>query len=226
MQQLAKRIANGHKHQQGVASAVQLAPSSKDLKTQEHAENAANYHVKYGALYDRRDQTPPMLPRVVVDWLRTLREGAAQAAPLSQVRARGNIAVPACSSAAAWLPVCQPLCSKQLHSGSCAVSHVFHLQHRMLHVKFQRASLSSLLCCRLCAMCLEQLYAFGATRGPDFIHNLVRDAGWGTASRAAAAAGTDGAAAPGDEPADLAGAVPAAGAAAVGSARSRMRALR
>lgn len=90
MQQLANRIANGHKHHQGVASAVQLAPSSKDLKTQEHAENAANYHAKYGALYDRRDQTPAMLPKVAVDWLRTLREAVAQAAPLSQVRAGGN----------------------------------------------------------------------------------------------------------------------------------------
>lgn len=88
MLQLAKRIANGHAHQQGVPEAVGLAACSKDLNTKRHADNARTYHAKYGHLYDRRDQTPTQLPMVVVTWLLTLRQEAKQPAQASQVRPR------------------------------------------------------------------------------------------------------------------------------------------
>jgi hypothetical protein len=74
MGQLAQRIHNGHAHQQGDPKAVALAPSSKDLNTARHAEDAAKYHDKYGLMYNTRHEKPARLPKTAVLWQQSLKE--------------------------------------------------------------------------------------------------------------------------------------------------------
>lgn len=75
MQQLARRIENGHWHLRNDEAALALAASSKDLQVERHANVGRDYHARYGAMYEQRKDMPPKLPKVLVEWLESYRTG-------------------------------------------------------------------------------------------------------------------------------------------------------
>lgn len=77
MQQLAKRIHNGHAYLRQDPKALTLKPSSMDLNVGQHAQAGQDYQARYGQMYARRTERPVLLPKTIVDWLQEVNKAAA-----------------------------------------------------------------------------------------------------------------------------------------------------
>jgi hypothetical protein len=78
MQQLARRIRNGHSYMRQEPDALKKQPGSMDLNIEQHAQAGRDYQARYGQMYSRRHGQPVVLPKAVVDWLQELNNEAAQ----------------------------------------------------------------------------------------------------------------------------------------------------